>query len=68
MIPPDYVFTREDHIHYAKVCLTECSRRRRLVSWINFYWTVFGWAQNARRRAAQCKQESVQGELFGTEL
>jgi hypothetical protein len=25
---------------------------------------VFGWAQNARRRAAECKPEPVQADLF----
>ena len=61
MIPRDYQFTREDHIRYAKVCLTECARRRRLASWTNFYWTVFAWAQHARRRARDAPR---QRELF----
>jgi hypothetical protein len=56
--------TREDLIHLAKVHLTECARRRRIASWNDFYWTVFGWAQNARRRAAECKPEPVQADLF----
>jgi hypothetical protein len=56
---------REQNIHRARVYLAECSRRRDLASWNDFYWTVFGWAQNARRKAAQCKRQPVQGELFG---
>ena len=57
--------TREDHIHFAKVNLTECARRRNLISWKDFYWTVFGWAQNARRRAAACGTEPTQQDMFG---
>jgi hypothetical protein len=64
VIDRHHVFTREDHIRHAKVCLAECARRRRLASWSNFYWTVFGWAQNARRRAAQPAAVPVQGDLF----
>lgn len=56
------VSDREFLIHLAKVHLAECSRRRRVDSWSNFYWVVFGWAQNARRRASQ--SQPAQGELF----
>lgn len=56
--------TREDHIRFAKVNLTECARRRHVASWNDFYWTVFGWAQNARRRASACRTEPVQTDLF----
>lgn len=55
---------REFLIHLAKVHLAECARRRRVASWRDFYWTVFGWAQNARRRAAQQITQPAQGELF----
>jgi hypothetical protein len=61
----DRPLTREDYIHFARVNLTECARRRKVDSWGDFYWTVFGWAQNARRRAAECKTEPVQADLFG---
>jgi hypothetical protein len=55
---------RSDLIRLARVHLTECSCRRNLASRKDFYWTVIGWAQNARRRAATCNDKPAQGELF----
>lgn len=50
-------------IHCAKVHLAECSRRRSGRVNANFYWNLFAWAQDCRRRAAEAR-EPVQGGLF----
>lgn len=44
--------TRESLLHIARVYLTECGARRHDPVNRNFYWRLFAWAQDARRRAA----------------
>ena len=50
-------------IHCARVYLAEAGRRRH--SWVNrdFYWSLFAWAQQARREAAVLGA-GMQRELF----
>ena len=48
---------REQHIHLARVYLTEARRRRGQ----SFGFVLLEWAANARRRAMAAR---VQGELF----
>lgn len=54
---------RSFELHLAKVYLAEASRRRH--DWVSRfqYWHLFGWAQEARKRAAALRQ-AVQGDLF----
>jgi len=62
---------RELQIHVAKVQLAECARRRhgpldrdgRNVN-RDFYWSLFGWAQARRRKAAAMPREPMQAGLF----
>lgn len=55
---------REFQIHVARVHLAECARRRRHWPSRDFYWSLFAWAQDARRRAAAISREPQQGGLF----
>lgn len=52
--------TRAQHIHIARVLLTESIKRRGQP----FAWTLLVWAGNARRRA-MAAAHPAQGELFG---
>lgn len=55
---------RDALVRVAKVHLTECRARRRSHVNRDFYWRLFAWAQNARRRA-MASREPMQGGLFG---
>ena len=50
-------------LHYARVMLAECSRRRRGSVNRDFYWHLFASAQRSRREAAATR-EIQQGEMF----
>jgi hypothetical protein len=50
-------------LHVARVHLAECARRRTGRVNRDFYWSLFAWAQNARRRAAALR-EPTQSGLF----
>lgn len=50
-------------LHYARVMLAECSRRRRGSVNRDFYWSLFAAAQRSRREAAVTR-EIQQGEMF----
>lgn len=50
-------------IRVARVHLNECRARRHSRANRDFYWSLFAWAQRARRRAA-ASREPVQGGLF----
>jgi len=54
---------REQHIGAARAFLAEAAKRRHHPSNRNFYWTLIGWAQNARRSAAAATSPH-QGALF----
>lgn len=54
---------RDSHLTAARAFLTEAAKRRHHPNNRNFYWTLIGWAQNARRRAAQSTTPH-QGALF----
>lgn len=53
--------TRAHCLHVARVYLHESASRRSDPVNRNFHWTLFAWAQNARRRAMAAPG---QGELF----
>lgn len=44
-------------LHVAHALLGECAKRRHSAVNRNFYWTLFGWAQNARRRYATTQRQ-----------
>ena len=48
-------------LHYARVMLAECSRRRGHVN-RDFYWSLFASAQRSRREASVMR-EIQQGEM-----
>lgn len=50
-------------LHYARVMLAECSRRRRGSVNRDFYWSLFASAQCSRREAAALR-EIHQAEMF----
>lgn len=54
---------REWAIHFAKVMLAECSRRRHHRPSRHFYWSLFASAQRSRRNAALMRNPQ-QGALF----
>ena len=60
MILPDRAFA----IHFARVHLAECSRRRDSFVNRNFYWQLFATAQQSRRKAAAIQCEPVVRDLF----
>ena len=49
-------------IYYAKVMLRESAARRGRGA---FHWTLFAWAQKARREAAAIDVRPRQRDLFG---
>jgi hypothetical protein len=53
---------RAFRIHFARVMLTECSKRRHSHVNRDFYWTLFASAQKARLEAAI--PHEAQGSLF----
>lgn len=48
-------------LYYAKVTLRESAARRGRG---DFHWTLFAWAQEARRQAAAIDLRPAQRELF----
>ena len=50
-------------LHYARVMLAECSRRRRGSVNRDFYWHLFASAQRSRREASDMS-EIQQAEMF----
>ncbi len=56
--------SRDHCLHVARVMLSECSRRRHGHVNRDFYWSLFGWAQAARRRARHLPG-AMQADLFG---
>lgn len=44
-------------LHVARVLLAECAKRRHSRVDRNFYFVLFGWAQNARRRYATTQRQ-----------
>lgn len=44
-------------LHVANALLGECAKRRHSKVDRNFYWTLFAWAQNARRRYATTQRQ-----------
>lgn len=44
-------------LHVARALLGECAKRRHSRVDRNFYWTLFAWAQDARRRAATTQRQ-----------
>lgn len=53
---------RESLVFYCKTLLNECRRRRRDSVSVNFYWVLFEWAQNARKRVPPLP--TLQKEMF----
>ena len=55
---------REFQIYFARVCLAQCRvfRMREVPGVANFFWTLLGMAQGARRKAAAMRDP--QGDLF----
>lgn len=41
--------SRQNHMHCARVYLTECKKRRGGGVNRDFYWRLFAWAQRSRR-------------------
>jgi hypothetical protein len=54
---------RQFQIHVARVHLAECARRRQHWPSRDFYWSLFAWAQKARRQAAAMPREPQQAGL-----
>lgn len=50
-------------IHFARVMLHECSARRHTRVNRDFYWTLFGQAQQARRDAAAATVRDLFGAM-----
>lgn len=44
-------------LHTARVLLGECAKRRHSKVDRNFYFVLFAWAQNARRRYATTQRQ-----------
>lgn len=57
-------FTRADQIRCAKVKHYQLRAKMRDPVWNDFWWTMFAWAQENRRRAAALSRTQVQLGLF----